>query len=166
MLESRLVQSGDPARVTAQLLYLHRAESKNSTFDSEQVCGFLNNSTRAIIRTAMNIPSYIAEHFVDYIDSYTPEEQYRQLYNLPDGRFIAPEVKHRMFYKGERASEALKHVRWLLPMPFSPNSLPRTLFDAPPLIDEARWNKARHRARAELRSRGVLDSVRRSTKQD
>lgn len=152
--------------MTAQLLSLHCAQSRNSTFDSQQVCGFLNNSTRAIVCTAMNILSYIAEHFIDYIDSYTLEEQYRLLYNLPDGRFVAPEVKRRMFYKGEIASEALKHVRRFLPMPFSPNLLPRTLYDAPPLIDEVRWNKARDRARAELRSRGVLDSVRRRTKQD
>ena len=71
----------------------------------------------------MSSHDYIAERFLNYIDAFTPEQQYRTLYDLPDGRYVAPEVKYRMFCKGEKASEALKHVRRLLPMPLSPNTL-------------------------------------------
>ncbi|KAG9195761.1 hypothetical protein G6011_00882 [Alternaria panax] len=107
----------------------------------------------------MNFHGYIAERFLDEIDSYTPEEQYYLLYDLPDGRHVAPEVKHRMLYKGEKTSEALKHVRRLLPMPFSPNTLSSNLYKEPSLIDHGRWDKARDKARVEVRSRGMWDSV-------
>jgi hypothetical protein len=103
----------------------------------------------------MNIPGYVAEHFIDDIDSFTLEQQYRLLYDLPDGRFVAPEVKRRKFYKSETASEALKRVHRFLPSPFNPNSLPPSLYDAPSLIDEERWDKAR----AKLRSKGVFHLI-------
>jgi hypothetical protein len=103
----------------------------------------------------MNVHGYVAEHFLDDIDSFTPRERYRLLYDLPDGRHVAPEVERRMLYHGEKASEALKRVRRLFPMPFSPNSLSPALYDKPSLIDEERWDKARNKARADLRSQGV-----------
>jgi hypothetical protein len=103
----------------------------------------------------MNMHGYVAEYFIDDIDSFTLEEQYRLLYDLPDGRFVAPEVKRRMFYKSETASEALKRVRRFLPSPFSPNTLPPSLYDGPSLIDEERWDKAR----AKLRSKGIFQLI-------
>lgn len=103
----------------------------------------------------MSSHDYIAERFLNYIDAFTPEQQHRILYDLPDGRYVAPEVKYRMFCKGEKASEALKHVRRLLPMPLSPNTLSQKLYKEPSLIDHERWDEARRRARAELQSRGV-----------
>jgi hypothetical protein len=98
---------------------------------------------------------YIADYYIDDIDAFTLEQQYRMLHDLPDGRFVAPQVKRRMFYKGESVSEALKHVRRFLPSPFGPNALPRNLYEAPSLIDEERWE----RARAKLRRQGMLYSV-------
>ncbi|OAG14451.1 hypothetical protein CC77DRAFT_1025857 [Alternaria alternata] len=103
----------------------------------------------------MSFHGYIAERFLSDIDAFTPEQQYRILYDLPDDRYVAPEVKYRMFCKGEKASEALKHVRRLLPMPFSPNTLSPKLYKELSLIDHERWDEAGRRARAELQSRGV-----------
>lgn len=103
----------------------------------------------------MGFHGHIAERFLSDIDAFTPEQQHRILYDLPDGRYVAPKVKYRMFCKGEKASEALKHVRRLLPMPFSPNTLSHKLYKEPSLIDHERWDEARRRARAELQSRGV-----------
>lgn len=100
----------------------------------------------------MTIHGYIADYYIEDIDAFTLEEQYRLLYDLPNSRFVALQVKRRIFYKGETASEALEHVRRFLPLPFSPNSLSPSLDDAPSLIDEERW----HEARVKLKSQGVL----------
>lgn len=105
----------------------------------------------------MTIHSYVADQYIDDIAFYAPEEQYRLLYDLPDGRLIAPEVSRRIFLNGEKTSEALKPVRCFLPTLFGPNPLSPESYGAPNLIDEERWDKARDKARAELRSRGVMD---------
>jgi len=107
-------------------------------------------------RGAMNTHGYVANYYIDDLDNFHVEEQYRLLYDLPDGRFIAPQVKRRMFYKGETASQALEHVRRFIPAPISPNSLSPSLYDAPSLIDEERW----HEARVKLRREGVLYKTR------
>lgn len=99
----------------------------------------------------MTTHGYVAGYYIDDLDSLDVEEQYRLLYDLPDGRFVAPQVKRRMFYKGETASQALEHVRRFIPAPFSANSLSPSLYDAPSLIDEDRW----HEARAKLRREGA-----------
>ncbi|KAH6868805.1 hypothetical protein BKA58DRAFT_441233 [Alternaria rosae] len=82
----------------------------------------------------MAIHGYIADYYIDDIDAFTLEEQYRLLYDLPN------------------VSEALEHVRRFLPSPFSPTSLSPSLDDMPSLIDEERW----HEARVKLRSQGVF----------
>ncbi|KAI4654983.1 uncharacterized protein J4E78_007162 [Alternaria triticimaculans] len=105
-----------------------------------------------MIRSTMTTHGYVADYYVDDLDNFNIEEQYRLLDDLPDGRFVAPQVKRRMFYNGETASQALEHVRRFVPSPFSPNSLSPSLYDAPSLIDEERW----HEARVKLRREGVL----------
>ena len=123
-----------------------------SFFDS---LGEFSNSTHiplnAMIRSDVTTHGYVAHYYIDDLDNFNVEEQYRLLYDLPDGRYVAPQVKRRMFYKGETASQALEHVRRFLPSPFSPNSLSPSLYDAPSLIDEERW----HEARAKLRREGA-----------
>jgi len=107
-------------------------------------------------RGAMTTHGYVTNYYIDDLDNFNIEEHYHLLYDLPDGRFVAPQVKRRMFYKGESASQALEHVRRFVPSPFSPNSLSPSLYDAPSLIDEDRW----HEARVKLRREGVLYRIR------
>ena len=104
-----------------------------------------------MIQSAMTTHGYVANCYIDDLDNFNLEEQYRLLDDLPDGRFVAPQVKRRMFYKGETASQALEQVRRFMPAPFSPNSLSPSLYDAPSLIDEDRW----HEVRAKLRREGA-----------
>ena len=104
-----------------------------------------------MIRSALTTHGHVANYYINDLDNFNVEEQYRLLDDLPDGRFVAPQVKRRMFYKGETASQALDHVRRFIPSPFSPNALSPSLYDAPSLINEERW----HKARAKLRREGA-----------
>ena len=54
-----------------------------------------------MIQGAMTTHGYVAGYYMDDLDNSNVEEQYRLLYDLPDGRFVAPQVKRRIFYKGE-----------------------------------------------------------------
>ncbi|KAI4923857.1 hypothetical protein J4E85_008014 [Alternaria conjuncta] len=60
----------------------------------------------------MTTHGYVANYYIDDLDNFNLEEQYRLLYDLPDGRYVAPQVKRRMFYKGETASQALEHPQF------------------------------------------------------
>jgi len=104
-----------------------------------------------MIPSATTTHGYVAHYYINNLDNFNVQEQYRLLYDLPDGRFVAPQVRQRMFYRGESASQALEHVRQFIPSPFSPNSLSPSLYDAPSLIDEERW----HEAGAKLRREGA-----------
>ena len=99
----------------------------------------------------MNVHGDITAHDRDDMGSFELEERYRILRDLPDGLLVAPEVKHRPFDMGERSLWALAYVRRPVQWPVPPRALPRTLYDAPSLIDEDRWEEERQ----ELREQGV-----------
>ncbi|KAF1939226.1 hypothetical protein EJ02DRAFT_352829, partial [Clathrospora elynae] len=84
---------------------------------------------------------YVASHYLDYIDTFPLEQQYRLLHDLPDSHFIGPEVKRQISYYGKSASTALAHACLYMKLPWSPNSLPRELSDALSLIYFDHWDQ-------------------------
>jgi len=41
-------------------------------------------------RSDMTTHGYVADYYIDDLDNFNVEEQYRLLHDLPDGRFVAP----------------------------------------------------------------------------
>ncbi|RAR02088.1 hypothetical protein DDE83_008694 [Stemphylium lycopersici] len=92
---------------------------------------------------AMAEYGYVATHHLRHIDFCELERQYRLLRDLPDGRFVTPEIKRRMFHMGEIASEALARLRTFVLAPVKPNAFLRAMRDAPNLIDDEHWERIR-----------------------
>ncbi|KAF1844843.1 uncharacterized protein K460DRAFT_416211 [Cucurbitaria berberidis CBS 394.84] len=77
--------------------------------------------------------------FREDIDALPLTQHHFPFRDLPDGRFVAPEMKLRMHQYSESAAIALANLRRKFEPLRNPNALPRDLWDKPSLIDFDHW---------------------------